>query len=418
MINELQLIKPLLRFDNYIRYKEYIDLQFVKDSSVELFYVYSVLMEMHDAYGKDLTLDDLTAYFSAKYPDAKTGTYEAIFAQLRESTLSEEIASDTISLLVKRKTLIKLSEAAFAASQGRKISDEDPLQMVVRLASELTGPAQASSDEQVFVSSDLEELLDATSRTNGLRWRLDCLNKGLGSLRKGDFGFIFARPETGKTTFLASECSNFLSQTDRPIVWFNNEEVGAKVMVRIYQAYFGVNLTTLMGNSAMYKRRFQEEVGNRMLMVDNPTTDRREVERILHKVQPALIIYDQIDKIKGFAADRDDLVYGAIYQWARELAKTYAPSMGVCQADGSAEGQKWLSMANVANAKTSKQAEADWILGLGKTNDQSTEGIRYLHLSKNKLPGDADSIAELRHGRFETLIRPDIARYQDIIRYD
>jgi hypothetical protein len=418
MINELQLIKPLLRFDNYIRYKEYIDLQFVKDSSLELFYVYSVLMEMHDAYGKDLTLDDLTTYFSAKYPDAKTGTYETIFAQLRESTLCEEIASDTISLLVKRKTLIKLSEAAFAASQGRKISDEDPLQMVVRLSGELGGSTETSRDEQVFVSSDLEELLDATSRTNGLRWRLDCLNKGLGSLRKGDFGFIFARPETGKTTFLASECSNFLCQSDRPIVWFNNEEVGAKVMVRIYQAYFGVNLTTLMGNSAAYKRRFQEEVGNRMLMVDNPTTDRREVERILQKVQPALIIYDQIDKIKGFAADRDDLVYGAIYQWARELAKCFAPSIGVCQADGSAEGQKWLSMANVANAKTSKQAEADWILGLGKTNDQSTEGIRYLHLSKNKLPGDSDSIAELRHGRFETLIRPELARYQDIIRYD
>jgi hypothetical protein len=44
-------------------------------------------------------------------------------------------------------------------------------------------------------------------------------------------------------------------------------------------------------------------------------------------------------------------------------------SLRICQADGTGEGQKWLTMSNVANAKTSKQAEADWILGIGKVND-------------------------------------------------
>ena len=103
---------------------------------------------------------------------------------------------------------------------------------------------------------------------------------------------------------------------------------------------------------------------------------------------------------------------------ARELAKTYAPTIGVCQADGSAEGQKWLSMANVSNAKTSKQAEADWILGLGKTHEETAEYIRYINLSKNKLMGDKDTIHSLRHGRFEVVIQPEIARYKDIVKYE
>jgi hypothetical protein len=111
------------------------------------------------------------------------------------------------------------------------------------------------------------------------------------------------------------------------------------------------------------------------------------------------------------------LVYGAIYQWARELAKKYAPSIGVCQADGSGEGQKWLTMANVSNAKTSKQAEADFILGVGKTHDEAAEYIRYINISKNKLMGDADSEPALRHGRFEVIIEPEIARYKDVINY-
>lgn len=71
-------------------------------------------------------------------------------------------------------------------------------------------------------------------------------------------------------------------------------------------------------------------------------------------------------------------------------------------------------MANVANAKTAKQAEADWILGIGKTNDPGYEMVRFLHLSKNKLSGDEDTDASLRHGKREVLIEPSVARYVDL----
>jgi hypothetical protein len=75
-------------------------------------------------------------------------------------------------------------------------------------------------------------------------------------------------------------------------------------------------------------------------------------------------------------------------------------------------------MEHVANAKTSKQAEADFILGLGKTHDQNQEYVRFINISKNKLFGDKDSIPDLRHGRFETIIKPEIARYADIIKFE
>jgi len=128
-----------------------------------------------------------------------------------------------------------------------------------------------------------------------------------------------------------------------------------------------------------------------------------------------LIIFDQIDKITGFEADREDLKLGAMYQWARELAKEFdCPIIAVCQADGTGEGQKWLTMGNVANAKTAKQAEADWIVGIGKVPDTGYEAVRYLHASKNKLAGDEDSDPSLRHGKCEVLIKADIARYDDI----
>lgn len=105
---------------------------------------------------------------------------------------------------------------------------------------------------------------------------------------------------------------------------------------------------------------------------------------------------------------------GAIYQWARELAKEYCPVVGICQADGTAEGERWLHMGHVSNAKTAKQAEADFIVGIGKTNETGWERTRFINISKNKLTGDDDSDPEARHARFEVLIKPEIARYEDI----
>jgi replicative DNA helicase len=77
-------------------------------------------------------------------------------------------------------------------------------------------------------------------------WRLKSLNTALGSLRMGDFGFVFARPETGKTTFLASEVTFMAEQTEGNILWFNNEEQGGKVKSRCYQATLGLTTKAII----------------------------------------------------------------------------------------------------------------------------------------------------------------------------
>ena len=368
--------------------------------------------ELHAITESNLSVDEVSASFWARYPDASHDLYDGLLQDLKAVDISQEVAGDILSSISLKKAAIRLSEAAFKLSSG-----VGSLEEVKRLTEALNKSPRHEEDFE-SVTTDLEILANNAVTKPGLRWRLDCLNKSLGSLRKGDFGFIFARPESGKTTLIASEVSHMVDHAERPVIWFNNEEQGEKVMIRFYQAYFGVSLDVLLANVRKYKELFKERVGDKFILVDNAGIDWRSIERIVHSVQPSLIIYDQIDKIKGFKADRDDLVYGAIYQWARELSKTYAPTIGVCQADGSAEGQKWLTMANVSNAKTSKQAEADWILGLGKTHEETAEYIRYINLSKNKLMGDKDSLPSLRHGRFEVVIQPEVARYKDIVVYE
>ena len=153
----------------------------------------------------------------------------------------------------------------------------------------------AHHEEILFVTDDLEVLYDESIKIPGLRWRLQTLNRMLGSLRRGDFGFIFARPETGKTTFLASEVSNFAQQLHArmanndeehvgPILWFNNEEQGDKVYLRVYQAYFGITLEELLSNIPKYNKLFQEQTKGRFKLVDRATLTKKEVWAIIKKV--------------------------------------------------------------------------------------------------------------------------------------
>lgn len=408
MIPEISIIKLFLNYESWLKFS---DLLQVGDFPKELQPLVRLLYAKYDLNetGDSLAVSDLSNLFFATNPSNRE-YMEGVFTQIARDDSRPDTVLELIQGIRVRGVLQELSMAAYDASQGKKKLD-DVIQFFEKLKASEKEPEE---DEFQFVSSDLEILAAGAIANPGLRWRVATLNKMLGSLRKGDFGFLFARPETGKTTFLASEVTFMAEQADGPILWFNNEEQGDKVMLRCMQAALGLSMIDLLRDIPNNRKRFLEITGDRIKQIDRAQIDHRFVEKACARFQPSLIVFDQIDKITGFSNDREDLRLGTIYQWARELAKTYAPTIGVCQADGSGEGQKWLTMANVANAKTAKQAEADWILGIGKITDPGYDALRFLHASKNKLLGDPDSDPSLRHGRKEIIIEANIARYRDI----
>jgi AAA domain len=412
LLPEQTILKLLL---NYSQWQENSSKLSIEDFPKELRSIYSTINNYHSTNndGVDLTIDDLSnLVFSMPQKDKDFTTL--VIEQIGNSTAKEQTTKQLISAIQRNKLLKQISISTYEVAEGRM--DVAKLNEQLALYNE-TDSHQEDKEEYPFISDDLEVLINSSVNSPGLRWRLNTLNQMLGSLRKGDFGFIFARPEAGKTTFLASEVTYMaqqLKEEDGPILWINNEEQGNKVMLRCYQASLGVDLTTLYSDMSVNRHKFLEQTNHKIKLYDSGTINRRTVEGLCKALQPSLVIFDQIDKISGFDSDREDLKLGAIYQWARELAKQYCPIIAVCQADGSGENVRWLTMGNVANAKTAKQAEADWILGIGKVTDPGYDNLRFLHLSKNKLLGDKDTIADQRHGRREVLIEPMVARYKDI----
>lgn len=401
---ELSIVRSFLSRDCYNSYRNYIS---KSDFSKELGPVLDALDLWYQNNTVDCSVDDLANLVFAN--PVNKDYFREVFGVLGSKTPLE--STKTLLEGFRRQRLLEdISSAAYEASTGRKSIDAVST-LVDKLGSVEISP------ELEFVTDDLQDIVDSVVATPGLRWRLRTLNEMLGSLRKGDFGFIFARPETGKTMFLASEITYMASQLkeeEGPILWFNLEEEGRKVKFRLFQAALGLNKEQILSDIPRAQALYLEHTHGKILLYDDATTTMKDIERACEKYQPSLVVIDQLDKVHGFQNDREDLRVGSIYLRARELAKRYCPFIGVCQASAEGEGREFLTMAEVSNSKTSKAAEADWILGIGRKHDAGVENIRGLSVLKNKLLGDSESNPEEAHGRRQVLVRPAIQRYIDI----
>jgi replicative DNA helicase len=416
----LALLKHFLQDKtNWLKLSRVINKSFLKANHPELATLFNVVEAVYtDSDASSLTVDDLQLHLIRLYPRTTLGLYSALLSQLSSTNVSGYALLDAVKAIRTRECAAELARKALAVSDGLESAEalQTALQEYTTEQAALFGDT-SPEEESPFVNDDLQYLIDRKLSDTGLFWRLNSLNRALGPLRRGNFGFAFARPETGKTTFLASELSFMAEQgdDDKPILFFNNEEEGETKLERVYQASLGLTEQELKADIAGNRAKYLEKTKGRFKLIDDAGLTAQRIEQVIKQYPPRLIVFDQIDKIRGFNSDRTDLELASIYRWARELAKAHAPVIAICQAGATGDGKKWLTMNDVDNSKTGKQAEADWILGIGKTYDGGLEGVRYLHLSKNKLSGGPDSDQSLRHGRWEVKIRPEIARYEDFV---
>jgi hypothetical protein len=404
----LSIVKLLLsNRETHSRYGKFVKECVDQEDSKELKLILNSIDRLYDEHDADrYTVDDLDIMLSKAYPNQPKTLLTPILERLKGESANPALLNGYLRDLQTRK------EAHQIAVQALKVYEtgEGTEELLSRLTSlqESGDILEGDKEDDEFVSNNIAELLTELEQEPGLNWRLKTLNEMFGPLRKGNFGFLFARPESGKTTFLASETSFMLEQLDRALLWVNNEEESRKVVQRVVQASLGVTDEQLMHNKERCNELFQKRTGGRFKINKGGATTKRQIEQWCKQLNPGLIVLDQIDKIQGFEDERHDLKMKQVYAWARELAKQYGPVIAVCQAGGTGENKKWLTMNDVDSSHTSKQGEADFILGIGKLHDEQYERVRFLHASKNKLTG--------QHSKKEVLINVALARYEDIQR--
>lgn len=405
--------------DRYYKYNQYIkEHTLTKESS-------QILKDMHSYFSDhpsktEICWDEFGEWFrtvqNPMFKDEKQQLYQEIFNALNNKTsLDGETEEQLLNTFIERDYATRLADLALKVAEGTKRNVLSNVQQILDAYHHDVG--KVAEMDSLEVTDSLQDIMQKVKGT-GLEWRLNCLNRSLGPLRKGDFIILGKRPETGGTTFLASEATHMAPQLedDEVVLWFNNEEQGWKVKYRAIQAGIGWETSAMEADPVGAMQEYDRLVGDgKIKIVDKGDLSVRDVNNFLKKYKAGLIIFDQLWKVHGFEkrAGNDVTNQTLLANQAREWAKEHAPVINVHQADGSAEGVLYPDMSQLYYSKTGVQGEADGIIMLGKSNQAGFEMVRGVNICKNKMHGGAKTVESEKHGRYEIEIVPHLARFKE-----
>lgn len=404
----LAALRSRERYENYSR--------FVKKTSLseEAWNLFAGMGEWLKANPSAMEVDwkAYAAWFvlvrHVKMDKSKLAVHKELLKRLEEYTDVEEKAMlPLLQGLQKRDFAAQIAEQALRIADGDYTLSFEGIQALLDRADVALG--KTLEETKAFGSFELDALDSVSSP--GLSWRLNALRQSAGDIRQGDFIVFGKRPDSGGTTWTASEATYMAEQMedDVEVYWFNNEEQGNKVRRRIVQAATGFTSAQMDDTLPKALEEYMARMGriDKIKVYDKPKIHIRDVERVLKKGKPGLIVFDQLRKFEGFEQESEVMRLELLFNWAREIAKEYAPVIAVHQAGGDAENVKYITMDMLYGAKTGPQGEADLIITMGRTVGGGNS--RYLYIPKNKLltPGDPT----LRNGRWEITLDADRARF-------
>lgn len=282
----------------------------------------------------------------------------------------------------------------------------------------LTEYASVSNPHKVeVVPSGLGDLVAGVVKGTGVEWRLEDLNRSVGPLNQGDFVLVGKRPEVGGTSFICSEITHMVAQLPpgKDAVIFNNEEVGRKVAVRLYEAALNENIMTLATDPKKYEAAYHAALkGHKVDVIHRVGMDIGYIESVLRRGNYGLIVFNMLAKVAGFTKMEGVARLGALGGWARGIADKYGIVFAVHQADNSAEGMEYLDQSQLYGSKTELQGETDVQLMIGKSHNPTKGDSRFISVVRNKLPGGPRTDPKLKYLKAEVNFDWETGRFNSL----
>ena len=383
---EAKILSFCLRTECYDRVKNILTKDMFEGEWAPM---WQALVDAHAEYSSDLTGAELQAYFDSRHPalpDSTRYRYWELFYTLEDNIgkntdLQERVIRD---LWMRHRARI-ISELSVNIFLGKENNFGELKRLIESTAEDSIGEKTTYSE----VDLGLEELLDSLTLDPDFPFNWQPLSDVVPGLDRGHFGIIFARPETGKTTFVSFLAKKYLEQGFTVAVW-GNEEPAVRTKLRIIQSYFKATRKELSDGRDKYAEVWRSKIGDRLHVLDCVGTTIQEIDDWCKINKPDIIFIDQLDKVHiAGRFNRGDEKLKEIYLQAREIAKrNNCLVWGVSQASAEADGMLNLEYQYLDNSKTGKAGEADLIIGLGRNGNRTTENTqRGICISKNKQNG-------------------------------
>jgi hypothetical protein len=397
---EQHLIRLLLNYKFYNENKAQIYRTIFPSDIAEL---YDVICDTHDKLKRDLTIAEVKQLYRVEHPTITKAKLDNINYIL--DNLPTDIAEDVSKEVLKKAWITEagrqISQIGIDIINGKTASFSKAREILEKIEQ----GSLSDGDDLQQVTDDLEEILDAIKITTKWSYNIPGLSDIASGLGPGIFKCAFGRVEVGKSAYgvsLAASPGGFCDQGAK-VFYYCNEEAAARTKGRAVMAFTGMPLMELSLKieeaKAVYSKinpllKFYECKGKHI----------NDIAGHIRKHSPDIVIIDQLDKLEvngSFA--REDERLGELYVRFRDMLTKYdCAGLALSQANADAEGKTVLATTNMALARTSKAAECDVLVGIGKSSLHA-ENTRILNLIKNKVTGN--------HTEVVCQLIPEISRY-------
>lgn len=342
--------------------------------------------------------DDFLLWHREVYSNTTDSDYVLIGALLAdfECPTSREAEEFLTERLRDSDVVYRTADIIERWSNGDEIEVVDQLKAVVDAAAY----GGTFKSQHVVIEDSFTDILAASNDTSGFKWSLPILSEAMRPAQAGDMILVAARPDSGKTTFLCHIIQGWIRQLDevfpgeeRCILHLNNEGMGSRIKLRNVQVALGLTLTELSQLADAgedIEANYNTVVGDasRLVIVDIHGCTNVQVERIIQKYNPGVVVWDMLDKVKyvseGGRDSRTDEYLEGLYSWVREMGVVYkCVNVVSTQLSGDAENMQYPHLGMLKDSKTGKQGTADAIITFGSVDTYPR--TRFIGLTKNKL---------------------------------
>lgn len=350
--------------------------------------IFDTISFAQQKYESDIDINTLIQLHRNKYPALPESSREPIEDVIKEldkfMPSNKVILKDLIIDFWKKDKAHKISDLSADIWLGNS-DDFTVLRALVDTAIE-----KAPEDEGNFqeVKDDVKDYIDGWDQGFEFKFELQSLADRISGAGRGNLGIIFARPETGKTTFCTYLVSEYIRQGFK-VAYFANEEPGRLVKGRVFSAYLKRSIDEMKKNLEDSMDVYKSDIEPNLKLLEGRGITLLEIEKFIDIHKPDVVMVDQLDKvvINGNFARTDEKLR-ALYEGARTIAKKQQVLFwSVSQASYDAQGRQEVDFSMLENSRTGKAAEADIIIGIGKNFGEEEDYIRHLCISKNKLNG-------------------------------
>ena len=402
-----ELLKLLLKRDFYLNNKHKVKDSMFDDSDYSP--IYDTIRGAHDRFETDITEADLVALYESDNPTATRSKKENIRSLIKDivsrSDMTDDIAEEVLHKAYQQDVGMRIANMGLSISEGISDSLSDIREYLSRVNEDFSIKQSAIEP----CTTDIDELFSQIDDMPRWKFNIPALNAKVEGIAAGELCIVFARPETGKTAAHVSFAygPQGWAEQGANVHTFVNEEPSRRTMVRAISAWTGINRDEIR-EDPVFAREEWAGIKERVHMADAHGMSMDELEAYCDRNKPDIVVVDQLDKMQiSGNFSRDDQRLRAIYTKARDIAQRYNLAfIAVSQASAEAEGKTRLNPTEMEGSKTGKFAEADIILGIGRTElgaDEEPDHTRYITVGKNKITG--------WHGVVICMLEPKVSRY-------